>query len=124
MQKTWLLLVLLTRLSLCTWWCGGVSIDDDKQCQCGSHNLTQENDEGQRTCCGPDTCYIDEVSGQGICKEGIVCNTSEDRPLPCGNVIIATEKTCQCGSSSSPLYYGQYQYDRYDTWCCPSESCS
>ena len=123
MQNTWLLLLLFTRLSLCDWPCGGVYIDEDKQCQCGRHNLTSENDYKKRQCCGRDTCYRDEVSGHGICKDGIVCDTSGRYPWNCGDVMIAREKTCQCGSSSPPLTFAQYDYPHH-TWCCPSEPCT
>ena len=94
----WFLLLFLTRLCLGDWYCGGVRIADDKQCKCGSDVLTNE-DKYKRQCCGPDTCSIDD-NGDAICPDGVTCNTSEDRPWNCGNIKIAQEKTCQCGSSS------------------------
>merc|ERR1711974_443202 len=57
--------------------------------------------------------------------DGIVCNTSVWFPWNCGDVIITQEKTCQCGSSSSPpLNYKPYSYRGDYTWCCPSEPCT
>ena len=123
MQKTcWFLLLFLTRQSLGGWYCGGVWIDNDNQCKCGGDVLTYEYPNYTRQCCGPDTCSIDDI-GDAICPDGVTCNTSESWRWNCGNIIIALEKTCQCGSSSPPLDYDQYDYPHY-TWCCPSEPCT
>ena len=118
----------LLRLSQGGWYCGGVVIDDDKKCKCGTEILTSINQfredilHGQ--CCGPDTCSIDE-NGDGICVDGISCNTRWPFPWNCGNIMIAKEKVCQCGSVS--LEYDQYTYHFLkdnEVWCCPLEPCS
>ena len=95
MHKTcWFLLLFLTRQSLGGWTCGGVWIDNDKQCKCGSDMLTEEEDYRKRQCCGPDTCSIDD-NRDVICPDGVTCNTSEYELWNCGNIMIAQEKTCQ-----------------------------
>ena len=126
MLKTcWFLLMFLTRQSSnvphqTVWTCGGVRIADDNQCKCGSDVWTME-DHMRQQCCGPDTCSIDD-NGDATCPDGVTCNTSsKSRPWNCGNIMIAQEKTCQCGSSSPPLDWRLYYYD---TWCCPSEPCT
>ena len=120
MQKIcWFLLFFLTGQSLGLR-CGGAFIDDDKQCKCGSDVLTKGKDQYKRQCCGPDTCSIDD-DGDATCPDGVSCNTSKFSLWNCGNIMIAEEKTCQCGSTSSPLDYYQYFAG---TWCCPSEPCT
>ena len=124
MARLLLVVLPLIRLYQC-WFCGGVRIEDGKECKCGSEVLTWKygiyNGEQKTACCGPDTCTID-TNGDGICTDGIPCNTSRWDPWNCGDVIIAQEKTCQCGSSSPPLASSQYK--DHGTWCCPSEPCS
>ena len=109
-------MLVYTRLAEQYYRCGGVWIDSDHECKCGSDQvLTEKEDENKRTCCGPDTCFVDEA-GDGVCPDGIPCDTSEYGPWNCGDVLIATEKNCQCGSQT--LNSDQYYND--DTWCCPS----
>ena len=124
MQVIKIVLVLsLLKESHCYWHCGGVKIDDDKQCKCHSEVLTKWNDYQKRQCCGSDTCYTDS-NGDAICPDGIICNTRKNLQWVCGDIIIAQEKTCQCGSLSPPLTYRNYTYFGGFTWCCPSEPCS
>ena len=80
-------------------------MEDDKQCSCGSEVLTKEKDYNKRTCCGLDTCTIDK-NGDVICPDGRTCNTNNDRPWNCGDVIIAQEtrpmvKRCDFRESSN-----------------------
>ena len=91
------LVLSLLKESHCYWHCGGVKIDDDKQCKCHSEVLTKWNDYQKRQCCGSDTCYTDS-NGDAICPDGIICNTRKNLQWVCGDIIIAQEKTCQCGS--------------------------
>ena len=116
MLKTLFLLTILCRLTSCNWSCGGVLIADEKQCKCGHEVFTKEKqDKWSRQCCGPDTCYIDG-NGDAVCQDGVPCNTSKSMPWNCGDVLIAQDKTCLCGSSS--LSYRQHHL-RF-RWCCPS----
>ena len=126
MYVTGILLVSLSFISISWqdfWRCGGVSIDLDKQCRCGSEVLTYRYPYiNRRQCCGPDTCTIDD-NGDAFCPAGIIFNIRNGRSnlWNCGDVILTQDKSCQCGSSS--LDYDQYRKGDY-AWCCPSEPCT
>ena len=123
MQFAKILLVVLILIRLSSqgdWGCGGVVIDEAKQCKCGGEVLNGKYNK--KLCCGPDTCTVD-ANGDGVCPDGITCNTSRFGVWNCGDILISDVNTCKCGSSYPPLDYDQYKYPHY-TWCCPSEPCT
>ena len=141
MQKICFFSLFLIKLSI-NWKCGGVYIDGNNNCHCGSEVL-KKVDENRRQCCGADTCSIDD-DGNAVCLDGVPCKTSGIySPWNCGDVIITHEKTCHCGglgletlqkykfnrilSSMFPqksLNHSQYHKPNDGFWCCPSQPCS
>ena len=110
MKKTWLILLVLARLSQ-AWYCGGVTLED-KKCKCGASEVWtyEEFDNNGRQCCGRDTCFLDE-NGDAVCPDGVPCTTKKYEQRHCGDVLIADEKTCYCGKETLSSSVSS------DVWC-------
>ena len=104
-----LCILLLSKLCLGRWNCGGAEISD-WNCLCGNVTITLGDYYNGINCCGPDSCFVSE-SGAGICPEGILCGHD---PFPCGDIQISSFNECHCGTDlvQAPRLYSKF--------CCPS----
>ena len=109
--------------------CGGVTIDDHKECFCGNTTITRghvgEYSPQPEYCCGKDTCTIQE-DGTALCPNGLscspwfvdsLCGSGCDFSSKCGDVWRVDGDGCRCGSEDPPYIYNP-------GWCCPSSQCS